>query len=194
MSMMSYRSLLTAAAVLIAGTFPARAQAQSTTCQFRGAPEALADRPSPLDSVAIQLGDGAAKLCYGRPSSRGRAIVGGLDPHGQPWRMGANEPTTLHVPFPIRLGSIELEAGSYSLYAIPGETEWTIVANSNTNRWGIPISPNVRASDVGSTLVRPTQAGDHVETLTFTLRGSGTSGILTYAFERTTFDLEISRR
>ena len=89
---------------------------------------------------------------------------------------------------------LELEAGSYSLYAIPGETEWTIVANTNTNRWGIPISPDVRASDVGSTLVRPTQAGDHVETLTFTFRGSGTSGILTYAFERTTFDLEISRR
>ena len=194
MSMMSYRSLLTAAAVLTAGAFPAPAQAQNTACQFRGAPEALADRPSPLDSVTIQLGDGAAKLCYGRPSTRGRAIVGGLDPYGQPWRMGANEPTTLHVPFPIQLGSMELEAGSYSLYAIPGETEWTIVANSNTNRWGIPISPDVRASDVGSTLVRPTQAGDHVETLTFTFRGSGTSGILTYAFERTTFDLEISRR
>ena len=108
MSMMSYRSLLTAAAVLTAGAFSAPTQAQNTACQFRGAPEALADRPSPLDSVAIQLGDGAAKLCYGRPSTRGRAIVGSLDPYGQPWRMGANEPTTLHVPFPIQLGSMEL--------------------------------------------------------------------------------------
>ena len=90
-------------------------EAQDPTCQFRGAPEALADRPSPLDSVAIPLGDQVATLCYGRPSTRGRDMVGGLDPFGQPWRMGANEPTTLHLPFAARVGTVDLEPGSYSL-------------------------------------------------------------------------------
>lgn len=192
MSMTMTRLLLAAGVSVAAGVLGTPAQAQE--CQFRGAPEALAERPSPLDSVIVRLGDAEAKLCYGRPSTRGRVIVGGLDPFGQPWRMGANEPTTLHLPFPARVGSVDLEAGSYSLYAITGETEWTVVVNSNTNRWGIPISPDVRSSDVGSIVVQPWETGEHVETLTFSFRGSGSSGMLTFAWERATFDLPIARR
>ena len=124
----------------------------------------------------------------------GRTIGGEMDPLGQPWRMGANEPTTIHLPFPARIGTVDLDPGSYSLYAIPAESEWTVVINSNTNRWGIPISPDVRAADVGSVVVRPGDPGSHVETLTFSFRGSGSSGTLTYAWERFTFDLPISRR
>lgn len=174
-------------------TVPALAQSAGS-CQFRGAPDALAERPSPLDSVVVRLGGAEAKLCYGRPSARGRTIVGEIDPFGQPWRMGANEPTTLHLPVPARVGSVDLEPGSYSLYAIPRESEWTIVLNANTNRWGIPISPDVRAADVGSVVVTPRPTEQHVETLTFSFRGSGEGGTLTYAWEHFTFDLPIARR
>jgi len=188
------RFAIICASTVTFGAFTGSVEGQSPTCQFRGAPEALSDRPSPLDSVAIQLGGDEAKLCYGRPSTRGRDMVGGVDPFGQPWRMGANEPTTLHLPFAARLGSLDLDAGSYSLYAIPGETEWTIVANSNTNRWGVPISPDVRSSDVGSVVVQPRETAKHVEMLTFSFEGSGSSGTLTFAWERTTFDVDITRR
>lgn len=188
------RFSISCASALTLAIFAGPTEAQGPQCQFRGAPEALADRPSPLDSVEIQLGDQAAKLCYGRPSTRGRDMVGGVDPFGQPWRMGANEPTTLHLPFAARVGSVDLEPGSYSLYAIPGETEWTLIVNSNTNRWGIPISPDVRSSDVGSVVVRPQETAEHVETLTFTFEGSGSSGTLTFAWERTTFGVSIMRR
>ncbi len=169
-------------------------EAQAVHCQFRGAPEALADRPSPLDSVSIRLGDGEAKLCYGRPSARGRTMIGGVDPLGQPWRMGANEPTTLHVPFPARLGSVDLEPGAYSLYAIPGATEWTIVVNANVNRWGIPISPDVRSSDVGSFVVQPTESPEHEEMLTFSFVGADAAGILTFRWEGAVWDVAFSRR
>ena len=171
---------------------PIRAQAQS--CQFRGAPEALEERPSPLDSVDIRLGDASAKLCYGRPSARGRTIVGETDPYGQPWRMGANEPTTLHVPFAARVGTVDLDPGTYSLYAIPDVGRWTIVLNANTNRWGIPINPQVRSADVGSFVVQTTETTSPVETLTFSFEGGGTSGALVYAWERTTFRIPIARR
>jgi hypothetical protein len=195
MSMTMSRLLLTAGVSIATGVLVTPVHAQELAlCQFRGAPEALSERPSPLDSVIVRLGDAEAKLCYGRPSARGRTIVGGLDPFGQPWRMGANEPTTLHLPFPARVGGVDLEAGSYSLYAITGEAEWTVVMNSNTNRWGIPISPDVRSSDVGSVVVRPRDTGEHVETLTFSFSGSGSSGTLTFAWERASFDLQIARR
>lgn len=168
--------------------------AQTPTCTFRGAFEALAERPSPLDSVAITLGGDEAKLCYGRPSARGRTMIGGEDPFGSPWRLGANEPTTLHLPFPATLGDVELQPGSYSLYAIPEAGPWTIVVNSNTNRWGIPINPEVRASDIGSFRVTPGHA-DYVETLTFRYEGDGgRSGALVFVWENTTFRIPVARR
>ena len=183
-----------ALAALIAALAPSGATAQSATCQFRGAPDALAERPSPLDSVDIRLGDGSAKLCYGRPSARGRTMIGGEDPYGSPWRLGANEPTTLHLPFPATIGGVDVQPGSYSLYAIPEESVWTIVVNGNTNRWGIPISPDVRREDIGSFEVRPSRAPDHVETLTLRFEGSGSTGALVFAWENTTFRIPIARR
>ena len=165
--------------------------AQELNCVVMGDP---AGRPSPLEEVRFTFEGVEGLLCYGAPSVRDREVWGGLVPYGQPWRAGANEPTTLHISGSLTLGGIDLQPGSYSLYAIPGETEWTIVVNSNTNRWGVPISPDVRSSDVGSVAVQPRQTAEHVETLTFSFEGSGSAGTLTFAWERTTFDVSIARR
>jgi len=180
-------------AIAIGGGAPIQASAQAT-CTFRGAPAALASRASPLDSVQIRLGGEVAKLCYGRPSTRGRTMIGGLDPLGLPWRLGANEPTTIHLPFPATIGSVVVTPGSYTLYAIPQEGPWTIVVNSNTNRWGIPLSPDVRRSDVGSFTVPTSTTDEHVETMTFRFEGVGDAGDLVYEWEDTTFRIPIRRR
>lgn len=168
------------------------AEAQTPTCAFRGTPDALAERPSPLDSVQLTLGGEAAKLCYGRPSVAGPAMIGGEFPFGTPWEMGANEPTTLHLPFPARVGSVELAPGSYSLYAIPGERSWTVVVNGNPDRWGTPISADVRAADLGSFTVTPEPLGSPMPRLAFSFRPAGErSGALVYAWERLTFSIPI---
>lgn len=125
------------------------------------------ERPSPLQSVELSVGGNDALLCYGAPSARGRDIMGGLVPFGEPWRMGANEPTTLHLSGPATIQGVAVEPGSYSIYAIPGESEWTIVLNSTHERWGIPIDESVRASDVGSFTVEPETMDESVETLQF---------------------------
>lgn len=190
------RSSLAAVALMAAvGAFaPSAAKAQEATCVFRGAPEVLAERESPLDSLQLRLGDQVAKLCYGRPSARGRLMVGGQDPYGSPWRLGANEPTTLHLPFPATIGTVDVEPGSYTLYAIPDDGPWTIVVNSNTSRWGIPLSPGVRQSDIGSFPVPMSHLEEHVETMTFRFEGSGSSGAIVYEWENTTFRIPIARR
>lgn len=125
------------------------------------------ERPSPLQSVELSVGGNDALLCYGAPSARGRDIMGSLVPFGEPWRMGANEPTTLHLSGPATIQGVAVEPGSYSIYAIPGESEWTIVLNSTHERWGIPIDESVRASDVGSFTVEPETMDESVETLQF---------------------------
>jgi len=73
-----------------------------------------------LDSAQVSIGGQVLKVCYGRPSVRGRQVAGGLVPYGEPWRLGANEPTTLHVPFTADIGGVRVEPGSYSLYVVAG--------------------------------------------------------------------------
>jgi hypothetical protein len=188
--------LLVSAALAAAGTaHPDAASGQAPTCSFRGAPSALAERPSPLDSVLVSLGGSEAKLCYGRPSAGGTMRVGSEFPYGSPWQMGANEPTTLHLPFPATLGTVALQPGSYSLYAIPETDVWTIVVNGNPDRWGVPIGAEVRAADIGSFRAATTQLPQPVDRLTFRFVGSSqNSGSLVYEWERTGLSIPLARR
>ncbi|HUF75043.1 MAG TPA: DUF2911 domain-containing protein [Longimicrobiales bacterium] len=187
--------LLVAAACAALAATPEGGAAQAPGCAFRGAPSALAERPSPLDSVLVRLGDGEAKLCYGRPAADGAMRVGGELPYGSPWQMGANEPTTLHLPFPATVGTVGLGPGSYSLYAIPEAGSWTIVVNGNPDRWGVPIGPEVRAADIGSFRAATTLLPEPVERLTFRFEPSGPgAGSLVYEWERIGLSIPLARR
>jgi len=187
-------TLLALCAIVVALAGPRAADGQSPTCQFRGTPGALAERPSPLDSVALSLGGDVAKLCYGRPGTGGQVMIGGALPLGSPWEMGANEPTTLHLPFAARVGTVELAAGSYSLYAIPETDRWTIVVNGNPDRWGVPLSAEVRAADIGSFTVTPEVGAEHVDRLTFAYRPTGErTGSLVFSWERVTLSIPVAR-
>jgi hypothetical protein len=182
-------------ALFLAVCAPQGLRGQTPACQFRGAPDALRERPSPLDSVLVRLGGSDAKLCYGRPSTGGRTIIGAEHPFGTPWERGANEPTTLHLPFPARVGSVDLAPGAYSLYAIPGVADWTIVVNANPDRWGVPLSADVRAADLGSFTVVPQEGGEAIDTLTFSFMPSGAGrGMLVFEWERLTLSIPVVRR
>lgn len=67
---------------------------------------------------------------------RGREIFGGLVPLNEVWRFGANEATELTTTGPIDFGGAELNAGTYALFAIPGEEAWTIIVNEGLGQWG----------------------------------------------------------
>ncbi|GMV07467.1 MAG: hypothetical protein AMXMBFR53_37420 [Gemmatimonadota bacterium] len=132
----------------------------TTVCWLSGASLAEAKgRPSPLMETPFSVGGHDGTLCYGAPAANGRQVMGALVPYGEIWRLGANEPTTLHLTGPAQVGGVTLEPGSYSLYAVPGETEWTFYINSSYQRWGIPIGDDVRATEVGS-FTAPVEATD----------------------------------
>ena len=57
-------------------------------------------------------------------------------PYGTVWRAGANEATLIQSDKDIKVEGKSLPAGKYSLFATPGETEWTIIFNSETGQWG----------------------------------------------------------
>jgi hypothetical protein len=164
------------------------------SCFLRNATmEEAMERPSPLGQVAIQLESHFAKLCYGRPSARDRVVEGGLIPFGEPWRMGANEATALHLPFPASVGGVELEPGSYSIFAIPGEFEWEFVINSNAERWGIPLNDAVRAADVGSFTGLPRTMTEPVEQFTIHWHtDGGHNGHLALEWGTTRVEIEVA--
>lgn len=144
-------------------------------------------RPSPLHEVSFTYEGGEGMLCYGAPSAREREVMGGLVPYGAPWRLGANEATALHLSAATMVGGVSVDAGSYSLYAIPGEMEWEFVLNSNHERWGIPINDDIRSTDVGSFTVSSAATGAMVEMLTF----EHMDGMLRMSWENTQVDISI---
>jgi hypothetical protein len=137
-------------------------------------------RASPLAAVPMRFGDGHhAKLCYGRPSLRGRVMIGGdAVPFGRLWRLGANEPTTIHLDGPAELGDLHLLPGSYSLYAIPGDPVWELIVNSSTRQWGIEseYTAEVASHEVGRLRLVAEKIDRPVETLTVRAIGAGADG------------------
>lgn len=116
---------LLSAALLAAVVAPPLAAAELTLPQ-----------PSPAATVSLALGTTDVRIDYHRPGVKGREIWGKLVPFGEIWRLGANNATKLTVTDPFTIGGKELPAGSYSLFAIPGEKSWKIVVNSEAEQWG----------------------------------------------------------
>jgi len=76
------------------------------------------------------------RVIYSRPKKNDREIFGKLESYGKVWRTGANENTEIKLYKDATVAGKKLKAGTYSLFTIPGETEWTIIFNSNLDYWG----------------------------------------------------------
>jgi len=57
-------------------------------------------------------------------------------PYNHVWRAGANDATVFQVTDDVLINGQPLKAGTYSLEAIPGKDEWTIIFNSDSGQWG----------------------------------------------------------
>jgi hypothetical protein len=77
-----------------------------------------------------------ARATYSRPAKNDREVFGKLVPYGEVWRCGANESTEIKFYRDVTVQGKKISAGSYSLFAIPGEKEWTIIFNSDVDYWG----------------------------------------------------------
>lgn len=133
------KNMLTLAALALTMAFTSNLQAQD----FPGLDK------SPLD-IAIYPGrepEKVVRVIYSRPQLKGRSLSD-LAPDGKVWRTGANESTEITFYKDVTFGGAAVPAGTYSLFSIPGPTEWTIILNKNLNQWG------AYAYDAGADLVR----------------------------------------
>src|SRR6202795_5211006 len=86
-------------------------------------------RPSPPATATGKVMGATITIDYSSPGVKGRKIWGDLVPYDKVWRAGANEATLIATDKDIQVEGKPLPAGKYSLYAIPGENEWTIIIN-----------------------------------------------------------------
>ncbi len=116
---------------------------------------------SPPGTVQQRIGATDVEVKYNRPSVKGRRIFGGLVPYGQVWRTGANTATTLSFSTAVKVGGVDVPAGTYELFTIPNLTEWTVIIHQNQSQWGsYAYDP---ANDVARISVRPVELAATVE-------------------------------
>jgi len=82
---------------------------------------------SPTDSTELSFNGKKAKIIYSRPFMRGRTIWGVVVPLDSIWRTGANAATSLTTDADIMLGTVRVPKGSYTLYSLPTEKEFTLI-------------------------------------------------------------------
>jgi hypothetical protein len=94
-------------------------------------------QPSPTATITQKVGVSNISVEYSRPGAKEREIFGGLVSYGKMWRTGANKATKITFNEDCVFGGAKIKEGSYSLFTIPGEKEWTVVLNKNTELWGV---------------------------------------------------------
>jgi hypothetical protein len=107
---------------------------------------------------------------YGRPSLKGRDMLAEAV-IGQPWRMGADAPTTLKTDVDLSFGSLRVPAGEYILRATKvAEGKWALNVHKTDPE-------NRRASDsVADVPLTPAKLPAAVEIFTIELKGSKNEG------------------
>jgi hypothetical protein len=121
----SMRSLLLIALALIT---PALAAAQENSGQ---------PILSPRDTTRATIGSANLLVDYGRPSKRGRQVVGKLIPYDDWWRTGANAATTFVTDKDLVFGSTTVPAGTYTLYSLLQKSgSWLLIVNKQNKQWG----------------------------------------------------------
>ncbi|MBU2018508.1 MAG: DUF2911 domain-containing protein, partial [Bacteroidetes bacterium] len=93
-------------------------------------------QPSPEASIKQAVGLTDVEIVYSRPGAKGRTIFGDLVPFGEIWRTGANSSTKITLSDKVTLGGKEVPAGTYALYTIPGQDEWTVIVHKYLENWG----------------------------------------------------------
>ncbi len=121
---------------------------------------------SPFSEIKQEVGLTEITLSYARPSAKGRAVMGGLVPYDETWRTGANASTKLTFTEDVKIAGNNLPAGTYALYTIPNQNEWTIIIHKKTNMRSIAGGKVKAENDAFRFTVKPISNPVGVETFT----------------------------
>ncbi len=146
---------------------------------------------SPRDSINATIGGAKVSVAYGRPSKRGRQIVGGVIPWDQVWRTGANVTTHLRTDRTLVVGGATLAPGAYSLFTLPSQSGWKLIINRQIGRSGTVYDPTQDMARVD--MLRESTPAP-VEQFTIRLEPQGNGGVLRMAWDDTQLSVPFTVR
>ena len=153
----------------------------------RGVSRSLSTR----DTARTTIDGVTFTIDYGRPLARGRTLVGGLIPHGQVWRTGANAATQLTISGPVEIGGVPLDSGTYTLWTLPGADTVQLIINRQTGQWGTQYGA---AHDIGRVPMRIDTTAQPVEQFTMRVDPAGGSDGARLVMEWGTFRWSVDMR
>jgi tetratricopeptide (TPR) repeat protein len=92
---------------------------------------------SPTQVLKQDFALSSIEITYSRPATKGRTVFGDLVPFGKMWRTGANMATKIKFGEDVKVGGMDVKAGEYALYSVPGKDEWEIIINKGANNSGL---------------------------------------------------------
>ncbi len=167
------RKLAFTTAAAIAFAFAATAGAQQTTPVHPG------KGGSPHVKTQWTVDGAAIAITYGRPSLKGRTVGKEVAPIGKEWRTGADEATTLETDKALSFGTLQVPAGTYTLYTVPGEGGWQLIVSKKSGQWGVPYPAG---EDLGRVPMTVEKAATPVEQLTLSIDDTPSGGTLSVAW------------
>ncbi len=151
----------------------------------------LTPAPSSTQTIIQDFGLGKITLTYSRPNVKGRKIFGYTEPYNAVWRTGANAATTITFTDDVTLEGHQVSAGTYGLFSIPGEDEWTIILSKTAKQWGA-YDYNA-ADDYLRFTIKAIKIQENVETLTLQFTNvSPTSADLNLLWEHTALVIHLT--
>jgi Protein of unknown function (DUF2911) len=129
-SNMFFRSMATAACCTVL--------AAATYAQMSMPAQSGKAMPSPAAEANVTLNGKSVVIHYNSPRLKGRTIGSGIVPYGEVWRTGANPATTLITPTNLKIGTLDVPAGTYTIFTLPNKDQWLFIVSKKTGEWGIP--------------------------------------------------------
>jgi hypothetical protein len=148
---------------------------------------------SPPAKAACKFADGKTiSVAYSSPRMRGRKIFGDLVPFGEVWRTGADNATSFVTKADLVAGGKNIPAGSYTLFSLPTQTKWTLIASKQTGEFGIPYPG--KQFDFARIEMNLSKLPSPLENFTISFDQTGASCTMRLDWESTRASIDISEK
>ena len=150
---------------------------------------------SPMDAASYPTNwreaNKLVKVVYSRPQLKGRSLDK-LAPKGKVWRTGANEAAEVTFYSDVIFGDKTVKAGTYSLFTIPTDNDWTVIVSNQRNIWGSYFYD--KSQDVVRVTGETTKADDKIEAFSIVFEGEGDAATMHMGWANTLVAIPIKKK
>ncbi len=148
---------------------------------------------SPMDASSYPVNwrnsEKLVKVVYSRPQLKGRSLDK-LAPNDKVWRTGANEAAEITFYKDVTFGDRNVKAGTYTLFTIPTDSDWTVILSSQKNVWGSYFY-NI-AEDVARVNGKVSKSKDLIESFSIVFAGEDNTAIMHLGWANTIISVPVS--